>query len=185
MAGQHLAKLMTTLTLLLLPTAALSQGTGPEAFFEHLSWRHIGPAVFGGRIPDVEADPRNPAVIYVAGSTGGIFKTTNNGVTWEPIFDDAGPTLSIGDMALAPSDPLIIWVGTGEANGEQQAASLGDGVYRSLDGGKTWDLDQEIILRDIANQSFEFFRFCMNIVAIERYSTLFGFHFTVHDIEQC
>ena len=60
-------------------------------------------------------------------------------MTWKPIFDDAGPTLSIGDMAIAPSDPLIIWVGTGESNGEQQAASLGDGVYRSLDGGETWE----------------------------------------------
>ena len=110
-----------------------------EHYFEHMQWRQIGPAVFGGRVPDVEAVPDNPAVIYVAGSTGGIFKTTNNGVTWEPIFDEAGPTLSIGDMAIAPSDPLIIWVGTGESNGEQQAASWGDGVYRSLDGGDTWE----------------------------------------------
>jgi photosystem II stability/assembly factor-like uncharacterized protein len=107
--------------------------------FQHLEWRHIGPAVFGGRIPDVEGVPENPATIYVAGSTGGVFKTTNNGVTWRPIFDRAGPTLSIGDMAIAPSDPLIIWVGTGEANGEQQAAALGNGVYRSLDGGESWE----------------------------------------------
>lgn len=128
------------MTLLLLPFAtAHAQQRHAGSYFDHLQWRHIGPAVFGGRIPDVEAVPDNPAVMYVAGSTGGIFKTTNNGVTWEPIFDDAGPTLSIGDMAIAPSDPLILWVGTGEANGEQQAASLGDGVYRSLDGGKTWE----------------------------------------------
>jgi photosystem II stability/assembly factor-like uncharacterized protein len=123
----------------MLPGIAHPQAAPASDYLEHLEWRAIGPVVFGGRIPDLEADPTNPAVIYVAGSTGGIFKTTNNGVTWEAIFDDAGPTLSIGDMALAPSDPLIIWVGTGEANGEQQAASLGDGVYRSLDGGKTWE----------------------------------------------
>ena len=132
-------RLMMTL-LLLSPTAGVyAQGRGTESYFDHMQWRHIGPAVFGGRVPDVEAVPDNPAVMYVAGSTGGIFKTTSNGVTWDPIFDDAGSTLSIGDMAIAPSDPLIIWVGTGEANGEQQAASLGDGVYRSLDGGESWE----------------------------------------------
>ena len=139
MVGKNTFKLMMTL-LLLSPTAgAYAQGRGTESYFDNVKWRHIGPAVFGGRIPDVEAVPDNPAVMYVAGSTGGIFKTTNNGVTWNPIFDDAGSTLSIGDMAIAPSDPLIIWVGTGEANGEQQAASLGDGVYRSLDGGESWE----------------------------------------------
>jgi photosystem II stability/assembly factor-like uncharacterized protein len=126
--------------LLLSPNPEVhSQEPGTNSYFEHMQWRQIGPAVFGGRIPDLEAVPDNPAVIFVAGSTGGIFKTTNNGVTWRPVFDQAGPTLSIGDMALAPSDPLIMWVGTGESNGEQQAASWGDGVYRSLDGGETWE----------------------------------------------
>jgi photosystem II stability/assembly factor-like uncharacterized protein len=138
MVGKSTVKLMMTLLLLSPSSGAYSQEKGPENYFEHMQWRHIGPAVFGGRVPDVEAVPGNPAVIYVAGSTGGIFKTTNNGVTWEPLFDQAGPTLSIGDMAIAPSDPQVMWVGTGEANGEQQAASWGDGVYRSLDGGETW-----------------------------------------------
>jgi len=137
--GAALAFTALVLLLMALPSATRAQILGPESDFQHLEWRAIGPAVFGGRIPDVEAVPHNPAVMYVAGSTGGIFKTTNNGVTWEPIFDDAGPTLSIGDMAIAPSDPLVLWVGTGEANGEQQAGSLGDGVYRSLDGGVTWE----------------------------------------------
>lgn len=116
----------------------LPEPSPPADPFRNLSWRAIGPAVFGGRISDVEADPHNPAVIYVAASTGGIFKSTNHGVSWRPIFDGAAPTLSIGDMALAPSDPLVLWVGTGEANGEQQPASVGHGVYRSLDGGETW-----------------------------------------------
>ncbi|MFC1556219.1 WD40/YVTN/BNR-like repeat-containing protein [candidate division KSB1 bacterium] len=132
------------LFLCLIGINALSQGSYTD-YFENLHWRHIGPAVFGGRIPDIEAVPENPAIIYTAGSTGGVFKTTNNGITWEPIFDDAGTTLSIGDIALAPSDPLIVWVGSGEANGEQGAASLGDGVFKSLDGGKTW---QNMGLRD-------------------------------------
>ncbi len=138
MVGNRTLIFLMNLLLLTLSQGADAQEKGIENYFEHMSWRHVGPAVFGGRIPDVEAVPDNPAVIYVAGSTGGIFKTTNNGVTWEPIFDEAGPTLSIGDMAIAQSDPEIIWVGTGESNGEQQAASLGDGVYRSLDGGATW-----------------------------------------------
>lgn len=139
MIGKIALQLVLFTSLLSLPFPGFSQETGEEDFFRHMEWRAIGPAMFGGRIPDVEAVPENPAIIYVAGSTGGIFKTTNNGVTWEPIFDDAGPTLSIGDMALAPSDPLIVWVGTGESNGEQQSGSLGDGVYRSLDGGKSWE----------------------------------------------
>lgn len=130
--------IMAFLLLSILP-GAHGQEPGTDRYFEHLQWRQIGPAVFGGRIPDLEAVPDNPAVIFVAGSTGGIFKTTNNGVTWRPVFDEAGPTLSIGDMALAPSDPLIVWVATGESNGEQQAASWGNGVYRSLDGGETWE----------------------------------------------
>jgi photosystem II stability/assembly factor-like uncharacterized protein len=139
MAGRHTVGLM--LALLLLPPLSVvhSQDQGTQNYFQHMQWRHIGPAVFGGRIPDVEAVPDNPAVIFVAGSTGGIFKTTNNGASWEPVFDQAGPTLSIGDMAIAPSDPLIIWAGTGESNGEQQAAAWGDGVYRSLDGGERWE----------------------------------------------
>ncbi len=136
MVEKNVFRMLVACLLLAPPPTALAQATD---YFEHMEWRHIGPAVFGGRIPDVEALPDNPAVIYVAGSTGGVFKTTNNGVTWRPIFDQAGPTLSIGDMAIAPSDPLIIWVGTGESNGEQQAGSLGNGVYRSLDGGETWE----------------------------------------------
>jgi len=126
------------LVLLFASASAAGQQTGPGDHFRHLSWRHIGPAVFGGRISDIEVLPDNPAVIFAASATGGIFKTTNNGVTWRPVFDDAAPTLSIGDMAIAPSDPLVVWAGTGEAIGEQQPASLGNGVYRSLDGGETW-----------------------------------------------
>jgi photosystem II stability/assembly factor-like uncharacterized protein len=145
MIGNSKVTLLIALLLLTLPQGTSAQEFETADYFQPLEWRHIGPAVFGGRIPDVEAVPKNPAIIFVAGSTGGIFKTTNNGVTWRPVFDDAGSTLSIGDMAIAPSDPLIVWVGTGESNGEQQAGSLGDGVYRSLDGGETW---QNMGLRD-------------------------------------
>jgi len=153
MVGKRALQLMIVLFLLVPASRALPQETRSDNYLRYLGWRHIGPAVFGGRVPDVEALPDNPAVIFVAGSTGGIFKTTNNGVTWKPVFDLAGPTLSIGDMAISPSDPLIIWVGTGESNGEQQAASLGNGVYRSLDGGETWQhmgLDETRFIHRIA-----------------------------------
>lgn len=139
MIRKNALHLLLVLLLLCPSEGVFSQEAPAEDYFRHMEWRAIGPAVFGGRMPDLLAVPDNPAVIYAAGSTGGVFKSTNGGVTWEPIFDGAGPTLSIGDMALAPSDPLILWVGTGESNGEQQAAALGHGVYRSLDGGESWE----------------------------------------------
>src|SRR5579864_2837490 len=107
-----------------------------EAALKNLKFREIGPAIMGGRVDDfavVESDPR---VIFVASASGGIFKTVNGGVTWEPIFDDQ-PNSSIGDLALAPSDPSILWVGTGEPN-NRQSSSWGYGVFKSMDGGHTW-----------------------------------------------
>src|SRR5436305_3406378 len=68
---------------------------------EHVSWRHVGPAAFGGRIDDVEAVASNPSIIYVGTAAGGVFKTVNNGVTWKPVFDRDGSALSIGDIAIA------------------------------------------------------------------------------------
>lgn len=134
------------LFILALATLALAgpAENGPD-LFKNIAWRHIGPTTCGGRIPDIEAVPGNPSVVYVSGSTGGIFKSVNQGLTWTPIFDEAGNSVSIGDMALAPSDPDLIWVGTGEANCDQNAGTMGDGVYKSLDGGKTW---QNMGLRD-------------------------------------
>ncbi|MDQ1637613.1 MAG: hypothetical protein QOF62_952 [Pyrinomonadaceae bacterium] len=107
-----------------------------ETFLKNLQFRSIGPAIMGGRIDDIAVVESNPSVYYVGAATGGVWKTVNNGTTFEPIFDTQ-PNTSIGDIAIAPSDPNIIWVGTGEAN-NRQSSSWGDGVYRSLDGGKTW-----------------------------------------------
>ncbi len=90
----------------------------------------------GGRIDDIAVVENNPSTYYVGAATGGLWKTINNGTTFEPMFDGQGST-SIGDVAIAPSDPSIIWVGTGEPN-NRQSSSWGDGVYRSLDAGKTW-----------------------------------------------
>ena len=107
-----------------------------ETAFSRLEWRSIGPAIMGGRIADVEGVPGDPNVVYVASASGGLWKTTNGGVRWTPIFERQG-TISIGDIALAPSNPEVVWVGTGESN-TRNSVSFGDGVYKSNDGGKTW-----------------------------------------------
>ena len=107
-----------------------------ETAFSRLEWRSIGPAIMGGRIADVEGVPGDPNVVYVASASGGLWKTTNGGVRWTPIFERQG-TISIGDIALAPSNPDVVWVGTGESN-TRNSVSFGDGVYKSNDGGKTW-----------------------------------------------
>jgi photosystem II stability/assembly factor-like uncharacterized protein len=107
------------------------------------AWRPIGPAITSGRIVDF-AVPEGPAdriarpgqLIYAASASGGVWRTVNEGTTWEPIFDKYGSS-SIGDIAVAPSNPDIIWVGTGESN-NQRSSSWGDGVYKSENGGKTW-----------------------------------------------
>lgn len=102
-------------------------------------WVFKGPLNIGGRISAVAMDPSDMQTIYAGAASGGIFKTTNTGASWVPIFDDA-LSLSIGDIAIAPSDPDIIWVGTGEANaGGGSMAYDGFGIYRSNDAGSTWE----------------------------------------------
>ena len=114
-----------------------------EIALKNLQWRAIGPANMGGRIDDFAVVESNPAIFYVGAATGGLWKTTNAGTTFDPVFDGQGST-SIGDVCIAPSDPNVVWVGTGEPN-NRQSSSWGDGVYRSLDGGATW---QNMGLRD-------------------------------------
>jgi photosystem II stability/assembly factor-like uncharacterized protein len=103
---------------------------------KNLEFREIGPAVMGGRIDDFGVVESNPNIVYVGTASGGVWKTTNNGTTWEPVFDKEGVS-TIGDIAIAPSDPAVVWVGTGEPN-NRQSSSWGDGIYKSLDAGKTW-----------------------------------------------
>ena len=114
-----------------------------DVLFKNLKARSIGPAVMGGRISDIALDPRNPSVFYVGAAHGGVFKTNDNGTTFDPIFDKQ-PALSIGAIALAPSDSDVIWVGTGEAN-DRNSSGWGNGVYRSTDGGENW---QNVGLKD-------------------------------------
>lgn len=102
------------------------------------TWRAVGPVNIGGRLPDIALHPHDEDVFYVAAANGGVFKTTDGGETWEHVFVKDG-RLSIGDIALAPSDPSIIYIGTGEANASATSAAFyGDGIYRSDDAGKTW-----------------------------------------------
>ncbi len=104
--------------------------------FEGLKFRSIGPAVTEGRLTDIAVDSVHPGIIYIASASGGVWKTTDFGTIWEPIFDKEG-SYSIGCITIDPNNPFVIWVGSGE-NNSQRSVSYGDGVYRSDDGGATW-----------------------------------------------
>ncbi len=102
-----------------------------------LPFRNLGPAVTSGRVGDIAVDPRKPNNWYVAAASGGVWKTVNGGTTWTPIFDKEA-SFSIGCITVDPRDSNTVWVGTGE-NNSQRSVAYGDGVYRSLDGGKHWE----------------------------------------------
>lgn len=104
--------------------------------FEGLKVRNIGPGYMSGRVSDIAVDNTNPSTWYAGIASGGVWKTINAGTTWTPIFDDEA-VYSIGDVTIDPSNPNIIWVGTGENNGGRHI-SFGDGVYKSENGGKSW-----------------------------------------------
>src|SRR5919108_5348699 len=105
-----------------------------DVLFKNLKARAIGPAVMSGRVSDIAIDPRNPFVFYVALGHGGIFKSNDGGVSFDPIFDKQ-PDLSIGAIAIAPSDSDVVWVGSGEAN-DRNSSDWGHGVYRTTDSGE-------------------------------------------------
>ncbi|MBI2834588.1 MAG: hypothetical protein HYX76_09220 [Acidobacteria bacterium] len=114
-----------------------SPGIGlDEITLKGLKARSIGPAVMGGRVSDIAIDPDNAHIFYVALGTGGVFKTTDNGATFSAVFEKEA-VASTGAVAVAPSDPKIVWVGSGEAN-DRNSSSWGNGVYRSTDSGATW-----------------------------------------------
>jgi photosystem II stability/assembly factor-like uncharacterized protein len=99
-------------------------------------FRSIGPASMGGRIDDIAVSESDPNIIYIGYAVAGVFKSENNGTTFESIFDEY-PTASIGDIAIHPTNPNIVYIGTGEAN-NRQTSSFGDGIYKTTDGGKTF-----------------------------------------------
>lgn len=137
--------LSLTLALVLLGTSVSddisAQTTGTAAPYSAqdlagLRLRNIGPASMSGRVVDMDVVESDPSTMYVAGATGGLWRTRDNGVTWESLFD-AQPVHSIGDVVVFQPNPDIIWVGTGE-RANRQSVSWGDGVYRSTDAGRTW-----------------------------------------------
>ncbi len=131
----------TVLVCFLIPATLVSSLFGQSAdkvasLYEKFSWRGIGPAVMGGRTVDLDAVEGQPWIIYAAVGPSGIWKTENNGVSWNPVFYKEN-TVSVGDIAIAQAQPNIVWAGTGEATC-RNSVTVGDGVYKSTDGGKTW-----------------------------------------------
>jgi photosystem II stability/assembly factor-like uncharacterized protein len=104
--------------------------------FNGLTFRSIGPAKTSGRVADIAINLENRKEYFVAAASGGVWKTTNNGITFTPVFDGEG-SYSIGCVEIDPTNPNVVWVGTGE-NNNQRSVAYGDGVYKSVDGGKTW-----------------------------------------------
>lgn len=124
------------LVLLLVSGSRLSAQDPFSLALKKLKARSIGPAVMSGRVTDVAVFEKDPAIQYVASASGGVWKTTNHGTTWTPVFDKES-TSAIGTVALSQENPDRVWVGTGEAN-PRNSASWGHGVFHSGDGGKTW-----------------------------------------------
>src|SRR5262245_13989511 len=136
---QRLIELVTVLVVGL-PAPVLAQAAGPARLnsqtFAGLELRSLGPAAVGGRISDIAIDPTRRSTWYVSTASSGVFKTTNAGTTWEPIFDRGG-SYSIGVVVVDPKNPRNVWIGTGENTG-QRSVGFGDGVYKSTDAGATW-----------------------------------------------
>lgn len=134
-----LRKLPAAILLVALVASAQPEAPKPawnSGAFDGLQLRLVGPAVSSGRVTSFAVNPRNKAHYFVGVASGGVWKTTNAGVTWTPVFDKQG-SYSIGTVVMDPRNADTIWVGTGE-NNSQRSVGYGDGVYRSDDGGKTW-----------------------------------------------
>ena len=100
--------------------------------------RSIGPAGMSGRVTAIDAVVHNPDIIYIGTASGGVWKSESGGISWEPLFDNE-KLINIGALAITQSNPDVIWVGTGEGN-PRNSLNLGAGIYKSLDGGKSWEL---------------------------------------------
>jgi photosystem II stability/assembly factor-like uncharacterized protein len=114
----------------------MDETTLTASTFSGLNFRSIGPALMSGRISDIAIHPLKQSILYVAVGSGGVWKTMNSGTTWTPVFDGQG-SYSIGCVTLDPTNPEVVWVGTGE-NVSGRHVGYGDGIYKSLNGGKTW-----------------------------------------------
>jgi photosystem II stability/assembly factor-like uncharacterized protein len=119
------------------PAKVASASALDPRIFKEMAWRPVGPANMGGRVSDFAVVEKNPGTFFVGLATGGVFKTTNQGTTWSAVFEKQ-PVASVGAVAVWQKNPDVVWVGTGEAN-NRNSSSWGNGVYRSLDGGASWD----------------------------------------------
>ena len=130
------ARTATLLALIAAPALLAQTGGSVAQQFEKLHFRSIGPAIMSGRIADVTVYEKNTAIWYAGTAHGGVWKTTSNGAIFTPIFEDHG-LMSIGDVTVSQSNPDVLWVGTGESN-NRQSTSWGSGVWKTTDGGKTF-----------------------------------------------
>ncbi len=121
-----------------IPTPAPKAPVTFESAVGGMKFREIGPATMGGRVNDIEVVRSDPRIIYAAMASSGILKSVNGGTSWETIFDKEA-VMSVGDVAISPSNPSIVWAGTGESN-NRQSSSWGNGVYKSMDAGKSWKM---------------------------------------------
>jgi photosystem II stability/assembly factor-like uncharacterized protein len=133
--------ILVLVVVISLPAWAAESKTGSinalnAEIFSGLKLRNIGPALTSGRISDIAVHPRDRSTWYIAVGSGSVWKTVNGGTTWEPVFDDQ-PSFSIGCVAIDPNNPEVVWVGTGE-NVSGRHVGFGDGIYKSLNAGKTW-----------------------------------------------
>ncbi|MBV8198322.1 MAG: glycosyl hydrolase, partial [Candidatus Eremiobacteraeota bacterium] len=106
------------------------------AAYANLTWRSIGPAVSGGRVTSVAGTPQDDQLYYLASAGGGVWKSSNGGATWEPVFEKQSVS-AVGAVAIDPTNERTVWAGTGESN-PRNDVSYGDGLYKSTDAGKTW-----------------------------------------------
>jgi len=131
--------ILLVISILFIPIDTIAQTEKNKAITEAANGfqlRGIGPALMGGRIADIAIHPTHPSTWYVAAGSGNLWKTTNSGITWQPVFDKQS-SYSIGTVAIDPNHPETVWVGTGE-NVSGRHVGWGDGIYKSTNGGKTW-----------------------------------------------
>ena len=140
--------LLAVATIAATPLQAQLSTPLDSALLASLTWRSIGPANMSGRVSDVEGIPSPSKTFYVATAAGGVWKTTNNGTTFRSLFENER-VVAMGDLAIAPSDTMIVWVGTGEED-SRNSISAGGGIYKSTDGGMTWELKGLVETQTIA-----------------------------------
>ena len=129
-------KIFLVTSLIMASVGLFAQQADLSKHFKNLKPRNIGPAGMSGRVTSIDAVWTNPNIIFLGTASGGVWKTENGGGSWTPVFDEQ-PIQNIGSVAITQSNPSVVWAGTGEGN-PRNSISLGEGIYKSLDGGKTW-----------------------------------------------